>query len=48
MRKILTNPYLLGAQGFIAGALFLWATPAMPQGGDTAPSAAVQLVPPVS
>ncbi len=48
MKKILTNPYLLGAQGFVAGALLLWAAPAMPQTGDVAPAAEVTLVPPVS
>lgn len=47
--SIFRNPYLLGTQGFIAGALLLWANPLVLQGAQPqAPAAAVQLVPPVS
>ena len=49
LRAILMNPYLLGAQGFIAGALLLWTNPHVLQGADPSPPAAeVQIVPPVS
>jgi len=49
LKAILINPYLLGAQGFLAGALLLWAGPQViqPLGAD-APAAAVQMVPSVS
>ena len=49
VKAILTNPYLLGAQGFLAGAFLLWSTPQVLQQPDSPPPAAeVQLVPPVS
>ncbi len=49
VKSILTNPYLLGAQGFIAGALLLWASPEVLQAPDAPqPQAEVQIVPPVS
>ena len=28
LKAIITNPILLGMQGFAAGALFIWASPA--------------------
>jgi hypothetical protein len=49
LKAVLFNPYLLGAQGFIAGALLLWAAPPVAQpAGIEAPTAAVQMVPPAS
>ena len=49
MRAMLMNPYLLGAQGFIAGALLLWTNPQVLQGVDApAPVAEARIVPPVS
>lgn len=49
LMSIFRNPYLLGTQGFLAGALLLWANPQVLQGAQTsAPAAAVQLVPSVS
>lgn len=49
MKSILMNPYLLGMQGFVAGALMLWATPALDVAAPPASTdAAVQIVPPVS
>lgn len=48
VKNVLTNPYLLGAQGFVAGALLLWAAPAPGSEMPVATSADVQLVPPVS
>ena len=49
LKAILINPYLLGAQGFLAGALLLWASPQVIQPvGIDAPAADVQMVPPVS
>ncbi len=49
VKAILKNPYLLGAQGFIAGALLLWSNPqVMQQAEAPTPAAAVQIVPPVS
>ena len=49
IKAVLFNPYLLGAQGFIAGALLLWAAPPVAQPvGIEAPTAAVQMVPSVS
>ena len=47
-RAILMNPYLLGAQGFLAGALLMWASPNVLQGEVPPPAAEVQIVPPVS
>lgn len=49
VKAILKNPYLLGAQGFIAGAFLLWAGP-LPLQPEQAPAPApeVQMVPPVS
>jgi hypothetical protein len=49
IKAILKNPYLLGAQGFIAGAFLLWSTPqVLPQSEPPQSQAEVQLVPPVS
>jgi hypothetical protein len=48
LKNILTNPYLLGAQGFFAGALLLWASPNVLQPEAPQPQAEVQIVPPVS
>jgi len=44
LKTILANPFLLGAQGFMAGALLLWSTdaPVQPAGAETIP--AVSLV----
>lgn len=48
-KAILKNPYLLGAQGFVAGALLVWASPLPLQQPDApAPAPEVQMVPPVS
>lgn len=49
-KAILMNPYVLGAQGFIAGAFLLWAEPSFvePAQAAPAPPAAVRIVPPVS
>ena len=33
MKKTLTNPFMLGLQGFLAGAILFWST----QPADTAP-----------
>jgi hypothetical protein len=49
VKAILKNPYLLGAQGFLAGALLLWSSPQVLQQAEAPqPAAEVQLVPPVS
>lgn len=49
VKAILMNPYLVGAQGFIAGALLVWSNPQMLEPAQApAPAAAVQIVPPVS
>ena len=49
VKAILKNPYLLGAQGFLAGAFLLWSGPqVLQQAEPPQPSAEVQLVPPVS
>ncbi len=49
MKAILTNPYLLGAQGFLAGAFLLWSGSQVLQQADAPqPAAEVQLVPPAS
>ena len=50
VKALLKNPYLLGAQGFLAGAFLLWSTPQVLQAAETPPqpAAQVQLVPPVS
>ena len=49
VKAILKNPYLLGAQGFLAGAFLLWSTPQVLQQPESAqPAAEVQLIPPVS
>jgi hypothetical protein len=50
MKALMLNPYLLGAQGFIAGALFLWAgnLPLEFDQQAAVPPAEVQLVPSVS
>lgn len=46
---MLKNPYLLGAQGFIAGALLMWSNPQLLNPIEApAPAAEVQLVPSVS
>lgn len=43
VKAILKNPYLLGAQGFIAGALLIWAAPAdLQQAESSAPASQVQ------
>lgn len=48
-KSILMNPYLLGMNGFVAGALLLWASPQVAQNATPpVPTATVQLVPPVS
>jgi len=45
-KAILKNPYLLGAQGFIAGALLLWAAPGdLQQSQAPASAAETRLVP---
>jgi hypothetical protein len=36
MKAILKNPYLLGAQGFLAGAFLLWSGPVPAAGGAAA------------
>ena len=49
VKAILKNPYLLGAQGFVAGAFLLWSEPLPLQQAETpAPAPQVQMVPPVS
>ena len=48
VKAILKNPYLLGAQGFLAGAFLLWSGPLLGQPEPPQPSAQVKLVPPVS
>jgi hypothetical protein len=49
VKAIMKNPYLLGAQGFIAGAFLVWASPLPLQQADApAPAAEVKMVPPVS
>jgi hypothetical protein len=48
VKAILKNPYLLGAQGFLAGAFLLWSGPVLQQAEPPQPQAEVQLVPPVS
>jgi len=47
-KSILMNPYLLGMNGFIAGALLLWANPQVTEANPPVPTSTVQLVPPVS
>ena len=47
-KSILMNPYLLGMNGFIAGALLLWANPQVTEATPPVPTSTVQLVPPVS
>lgn len=48
-KSILMNPYLLGMNGFVAGALLLWANPQVTQNANPpVPTSTVQLVPPVS
>lgn len=48
-KSILMNPYLLGMNGFIAGALLLWANPQISQQANPpVPTSTVQIVPPVS
>ncbi len=49
LKAMLKNPYLLGAQGFLAGAFLLWSSPQVLQQAEAPqPQAEVQLVPPVS
>ena len=49
VKAILKNPVLLGTQGFLAGALLLWAGPQALQPTPQAEApAAVAIVPPVS
>ena len=49
LKAILKNPYLLGAQGFLAGAFLLWSGPVLQQEAEAPqPAAEVQLVPPVT
>jgi hypothetical protein len=49
LKAMMKNPYLLGAQGFLAGAFLLWSSPQVLQQAETPqPPAEVQLVPPVS
>lgn len=45
IKNVLSNPFLLGAQGFMVGALLLWSgnNPVQPVGAD-APPVAVSLV----
>lgn len=47
VKSVLTNPYLLGTQGFVAGALLIWAAPGPGSESPVARPADVQLVPPV-
>ena len=49
LKAMMKNPYLLGAQGFLAGAFLLWSSPqVLQQAEPPQPQAEVQLVPPVS
>ncbi|HEY0114996.1 MAG TPA: hypothetical protein VGB54_04685 [Allosphingosinicella sp.] len=49
VKSFLANPYLLGAQGFLAGALLLWSHQEVPQPvAAPAPTALVQLAPSAS
>ena len=44
LKAIITNPILLGMQGFAAGALFIWASPAPAEAASLpAPAAIVQV-----
>ncbi len=44
LKTIMTTPFLLGAQGFVAGAFFIWASPAPAEASPQAPTAAVAQV----
>jgi hypothetical protein len=50
LAAMLTNPYLLGVEGFVVGALLVWASPQLIDQAQAAPgpAAEVQLVPPAS
>jgi len=50
LKAIMTNPFLLGAQGFVLGALLLWTGPQLIESAQAAaaPAAEVQLVPAAS
>ena len=41
LKAIITNPILLGMQGFAAGALFIWASPAPAEASQMPAPAAV-------
>ena len=44
LKAIMTNPILLGVQGFAAGAIFIWASPAPAEAAPLpAPAAIVQV-----
>jgi hypothetical protein len=47
LKAMVTNPYLLGLEGFVVGALLVWASPQLiePAQAAAAPVADVQLVP---
>ncbi len=44
LKAIITNPILLGMQGFAAGALFIWASPAPAEASQLPAPAAVAQV----
>lgn len=48
LKAMMKNPYLLGAQGFLAGAFLLWSGPVLQQSEPPQAPSEVQLVPPVS
>ena len=41
LKAIMTNPVLLGIEGFLVGAAFIWASPAPAEASPQAPTAAV-------
>jgi len=44
LKAIISNPILLGLQGFAAGALFIWASPAPAEASTLQPPVAVASV----
>ena len=44
LKALITNPVLLGLQGFAAGALFIWASPAPAEASTLQPPVAVSSV----
>ena len=44
LKAIITNPILLGMQGFAAGALFIWASPAPAEASQLPAPIAVEQV----